>query len=163
MPLAVRYRRGRGGEQLALDAAAPSSVASFAWARGPDARTFDVTLGGQRGTGRVVIDGDAFHVFVNGEADMFVWCDPLAHAADSEPHAGRLSAPMPGKVIAVLVEPGQAVEAGAPLIVMEAMKMEHTITAPSAGVVREIRFALGDQVSDGAELIALEVPEAAAT
>jgi 3-methylcrotonyl-CoA carboxylase alpha subunit len=63
---------------------------------------------------------------------------------------------MPGKVIAVHVAAGDAVEAGQPLVVMEAMKMEHTIRAPEAGTVRDVFFAAGDQVADGAELLALD-------
>ncbi|WP_290369918.1 acetyl-CoA carboxylase biotin carboxyl carrier protein subunit, partial [Burkholderia vietnamiensis] len=72
---------------------------------------------------------------------------------DAEHGGGRLTAPMPGKVIAVLVEPGQKVEAGTPLIVMEAMKMEHTIGAPGPGVVAEVLYGVGDQVADGAQLL----------
>ena len=86
----------------------------------------------------------------------FEWQNLMAHAADAE-HEGRLTAPMPGKVIAVLVEAGASVEKGAPLLVMEAMKMEHTIVAPATGKVGEILFAVGDQVSDGAQLLILEV------
>jgi 3-methylcrotonyl-CoA carboxylase alpha subunit len=60
---------------------------------------------------------------------------------------------MPGKVIAVLVSAGATVERGAPLVIMEAMKMEHTITAPAAGTVQEILYAVGEQVAEGADLI----------
>ena len=63
---------------------------------------------------------------------------------------------MPGKVIALLAEPGAAVEKGAPLLVLEAMKMEHTISAPRKGVVKAFHFAAGDQVTDGAELVEFE-------
>jgi 3-methylcrotonyl-CoA carboxylase alpha subunit len=63
---------------------------------------------------------------------------------------------MPGRVIALSVAPGAAVEKGAPLLVLEAMKMEHTISAPRNGVVKAFRFAPGDQVSDGAELLDFE-------
>lgn len=79
----------------------------------------------------------------------------MAHAGDAE-HEGRLTAPMPGKVIAVLVEAGAMVAKGAPLIVMEAMKMEHTIVAPTAGKIGEILFDVGDQVADGSQLLVLE-------
>jgi len=57
----------------------------------------------------------------------------------------------------VLVEPGAIVEKGTPLIVMEAMKMEHTIGAPTAGTVSEVLYAVGDQVADGAQLLVLDV------
>jgi len=63
---------------------------------------------------------------------------------------------MPGKVIAVLVEKGARVEKGAPLVILEAMKMEHTITAPRAGTVAAIRFAAGEQVDEGVDLLILE-------
>jgi biotin carboxyl carrier protein len=63
---------------------------------------------------------------------------------------------MPGKVIAVLVEPGQKVEAGTPLIVMEAMKMEHTMVAQADGVVRAVRVEVGQMVDPDAVLIVVE-------
>ena len=62
---------------------------------------------------------------------------------------------MPGKVIAFLAQPGDAVKLGQPLAVMEAMKMEHTITAPRDGTVEELLYAAGDQVSEGGELLRL--------
>jgi 3-methylcrotonyl-CoA carboxylase alpha subunit len=63
---------------------------------------------------------------------------------------------MPGKVLAYLVAEGDTVEAGQPVAVMEAMKMEHTLSAPRAGTVAELRFGVGQQVSEGAELLTLE-------
>jgi 3-methylcrotonyl-CoA carboxylase alpha subunit len=62
-------------------------------------------------------------------------------------------APMPGRIIAQLAAAGSAVKRGAPLLVMEAMKMEHTICAPADGTVRAYRAAVGEQVQEGAELI----------
>lgn len=142
----------------------------------PDAAAIEITLGPAsfrfpRAT-RIAITGtefgatldgapiyswwsDMFHVFCQGVARAFEWRNLLAHAADSTEGEGRLTAPMPGKVIAVLVEPGQKVEQGDPLIVMEAMKMEHTIGAPAAGVVGEVLYAVGDQVADGAQLLVM--------
>jgi 3-methylcrotonyl-CoA carboxylase alpha subunit len=129
----------------------------FTWSSGTGPHEYRATIGDARATGRVFIDGDTFHVFCLGEALAFEWQNLLAHAADAEGGEGRLTAPMPGKVIAVLVEPGTVVEKGTPLIVMEAMKMEHTIGAPSAGTVSEVLFAVGDQVTDGAQLLVLDV------
>ncbi|HEU4645586.1 MAG TPA: acetyl/propionyl/methylcrotonyl-CoA carboxylase subunit alpha [Burkholderiales bacterium] len=77
-------------------------------------------------------------------------------ADDDESAPGSLAAPMPGKIIALLVEPGARVEKGAPLLILEAMKMEHTISAPADGVVKAIHFAAGEQVPEGAELLTLE-------
>ena len=70
---------------------------------------------------------------------------------------GGLLPPMPGKVISQLVSPGQAVRQGQALAVMEAMKMEHTISAPRDGVVAEWLHAVGDQVAEGAELLKMEI------
>jgi 3-methylcrotonyl-CoA carboxylase alpha subunit len=66
---------------------------------------------------------------------------------------GGLEAPMPGTIISLLVEPGAEVTQGTPLLILEAMKMEHTVRAPSAGRVNRFRYAVGDQVPDGAELV----------
>ncbi|MFM0436483.1 acetyl/propionyl/methylcrotonyl-CoA carboxylase subunit alpha [Paraburkholderia strydomiana] len=130
---------------------------AFSWSSGAGSHEYRATIGDARATGRVFIDGDTFHVFCLGHALAFEWQNLLAHAADAEHGEGRLTAPMPGKVIAVLVEPGAVVEKGTPLIVMEAMKMEHTIGAPAAGTVSEVLYAVGDQVADGAQLLVLDV------
>ncbi|MDR5739808.1 MULTISPECIES: acetyl/propionyl/methylcrotonyl-CoA carboxylase subunit alpha [unclassified Caballeronia] len=128
--------------------------ARFDWShRGETA--FSVQLDDALIKGHVFIDGDVFHVFLEGAAFAFEWQNLMAHAGDAE-HEGRLTAPMPGKVIAVLVQPGASVEKGAPLIVMEAMKMEHTIVAPATGKIGEILFDVGDQVTDGSQLLVLE-------
>jgi 3-methylcrotonyl-CoA carboxylase alpha subunit len=129
----------------------------FTWSNGAGEHEYRATIGDARVTGRVFVEGDTFHVFCLGEALAFEWQNLLAHAADAEGGEGRLTAPMPGKVIAVLVEPGTVVEKGTPLIVMEAMKMEHTIGAPAAGTVSEVLYAVGDQVTDGAQLLVLDV------
>jgi 3-methylcrotonyl-CoA carboxylase alpha subunit len=70
---------------------------------------------------------------------------------------------MPGRIIALLAEPGSRLEKGAPLLILEAMKMEHTLRAPAAGTVKALRCAVGDQVKEGAELVdfqKVEVPPA---
>lgn len=79
---------------------------------------------------------------------------------DEEASSGKLTAPMPGKVIAVHVKPGSRVKVGDPLLVVEAMKMEHTITAPFDGEVSEINYAQGEQVSEGDQLIIFKSAEA---
>ena len=63
---------------------------------------------------------------------------------------------MPGKVIAISAVTGARVERGAPLLVMEAMKMEHTIVAPADGIIEEVLYGVGDQVAEGAELVRFE-------
>jgi 3-methylcrotonyl-CoA carboxylase alpha subunit len=104
----------------------------------------------------IVLDhGVEIAVFLDGESWRLIEIDPLAARAGEDPTAGRLTAPMPGRVTQLMVEPGTSVRRGQPLIVIEAMKMEHTVTAPADGVVEAVRFAPGDLVEEGAELIAL--------
>ena len=78
---------------------------------------------------------------------------------DLEEADDRLVAPMSGKVIRVMTVAGAAVEAGEPLLVLEAMKMEHTIAAPGDGIVGAVRFRAGDQVEEGAQLVDFERKE----
>jgi 3-methylcrotonyl-CoA carboxylase alpha subunit len=106
--------------------------------------------------GTVRREGEVLHVFSGGQHYALTWNDPMAHAGDTEAAGGRLTAPMPGKVVAVIASNGQTVRKGEPLVIMEAMKMEHTISAPSDGLVEEILYQVGDQVADGAPLLAFK-------
>ena len=106
--------------------------------------------------GTVLRDGEQFHVFTGGAHYTLHYNDPMAHAGETEAEGGRLTAPMPGKVVAVLVGKGQDVKKGEPLVIMEAMKMEHTIAAPHDGLVEDVLYAVGDQVADGAPLLAFK-------
>jgi 3-methylcrotonyl-CoA carboxylase alpha subunit len=115
-----------------------------------------VEVDGARLAPTIVRDGDALHVFHEGGHWRLGIHNPLAAAESHEGAGGRLTAPMPGKVAAVLIEAGEAVAAGQPLIVVEAMKMEHTIHAPADGSVTEVRFKVGDQVSEGEILLGFE-------
>jgi len=95
------------------------------------------------------------HVFCHGEQRKLLLVDPLAHAGEEEAHGGHLMAPMSGTVVAVMVKVGDRVGKGAPLMILEAMKMEHTIAAPAAGVVAAVNFCAGDRVKEGADLVAI--------
>ncbi|MDQ2918235.1 MAG: ATP-grasp domain-containing protein [Pseudomonadota bacterium] len=102
----------------------------------------------------VVRDGDVRHVFAPGARARLTLVDSLAHADDDDAeHGGQLAAPMSGTVVAVMVAAGDPVEKGAALVVLEAMKMEHTIVAPTAGRIAAVHFAVGDRVSEGADLV----------
>ena len=120
---------------------------------GPD--TYDVQLGSQRHTLAVYAQGERYAVFANAGMALLTETDPLAHAADAAGAGGRLTAPMPGKVVSFLAQAGDVVKRGQPLAVMEAMKMEHTISAPHDGVVQELMYGVGDQVAEGGELLRL--------
>ncbi len=104
----------------------------------------------------VVIAGEKRHVFLYGRVFILSAVDPLFQVGEGGGAEGGLTAPMPGKVIALIARPGDKVEKGAPLLILEAMKMEHTIAAPTAGTVKAFRFDVGDQVADGAELVEFE-------
>jgi 3-methylcrotonyl-CoA carboxylase alpha subunit len=119
------------------------------------AEAFDLQLGSTRQLLTVYAQGERYSVFgLQAQATVLEF-DPIAHAGEGAGEGGRLTAPMPGKLIAFLAQPGQAVKQGQPLAVMEAMKMEHTITAPRDGLVAELLHAVGDQVGEGEELLKL--------
>ncbi len=111
-------------------------------------------LGGMRVKASVVRHGDDLTIVTHGSSHRLTLHDPLAHLGQQEGAGGSLTAPMPGKIVALLVEAGARVERGAPLLIMEAMKMEHTITAPRDGVVAEVFYRPGEVVNDGAILLA---------
>jgi len=132
------------GQRLALD-----------W-HGLGGGRLDITLAGERRTLDTYPVGERVALFGDGDlgSALVGEFDLVAHAGD---HAGegRLSAPMPGKVVSVAVRAGEAVRRGQALAVMEAMKMEHTIQAPRDGIVGEVLVAAGDQVPEGSELLRL--------
>ena len=114
-----------------------------------------LTYAGQRAVVNVYRRGEVAHVHTQAGSAQIIAVDLLAHAGDGVAEGGRLTAPMPGKVVSFAVKAGDAVKKGQPLAVMEAMKMEHTIAAPIDGTVAELLFAPGDQVTEGAELLKL--------
>jgi 3-methylcrotonyl-CoA carboxylase alpha subunit len=120
-----------------------------------DGQRYDITLGDRRMELSVYAAGNRIGVFGAEGSVVVDEFDPIAHAGDAAGEGGRLTAPMPGKVVAFLAQPGDVVSKGQPLAVMEAMKMEHTITAPRDGTVEELMYAVGDQVSEGGELLRL--------
>jgi 3-methylcrotonyl-CoA carboxylase alpha subunit len=134
---------------LALTVGNVSGALSFA--RAGDA--IEVHFAGERFAASVYANGETDHVFTSRGAASIVSIDLLAHAGEGAAEGGRLTAPMPGKVISFAVKAGDKVSKGQPLAVMEAMKMEHTIAAPADGTVRELLYAPGDQVAEGAELL----------
>ena len=114
-----------------------------------------VQFAGLRALATVYRRGEVAHIHTDAGATQLVAVDLLAHAGDTAAEGGRLTAPMPGKVVSFAVKAGDVVTKGQPLAVMEAMKMEHTIAAPADGTVAELLFAPGDQVTEGAELLKL--------
>jgi 3-methylcrotonyl-CoA carboxylase alpha subunit len=137
---------------LQLDVAGESGTFSFM----PVTQGIDVRFATQRQIVSVYRKGDVIHVFTAKGATQITAIDALAHAGDAQLEGGRLTAPMPGKVVSFAVKVGDKVKLGQSLAVMDAMKMEHTIAAPMDGVVAELLYAPGDQVAEGAELLRLQ-------
>jgi len=99
--------------------------------------------------------GDRVHVWCDGRTFEFETGRPGRAAASGDHHAGGLLSPMPGRVRRVLATEGARVERGQALLVLEAMKMEHSIRAPRDGVVRRVAVAEGDLVEAGVALVEL--------
>ncbi len=101
-------------------------------------------------------DGQQVAVFMDGQQWLYEYLNPFAAQVEDVGSSGNLQAPMPGTVVKVLVKAGDVVKQGDALLILEAMKMEHTIDAPEDGVIQEVCFDTGDLVSDGDELIIIE-------
>ncbi|MDH0625986.1 acetyl/propionyl/methylcrotonyl-CoA carboxylase subunit alpha [Pseudomonas chengduensis] len=113
-------------------------------------------IDGTRQRLRAIRRGETLYLQWRGELHAITRFDPIAAVEASHAQHGGLSAPMNGSIVRVLVEPGQTVEAGAALVVLEAMKMEHSIRAPEAGTVKALYCREGEMVSEGAVLVELE-------
>ncbi len=130
-----------------------ASVAASATA---DGTRLAASIDGVSARAAVVFHGDEATVFDGGTSHRLAFVDPTRRAGEDAGAAGRLTAPMPGKLVQVLVKPGDTVEKGQPLVVLEAMKMEHTVKAPRAGRIAQVGYAAGEQVEEGASLVELE-------
>ena len=147
-PLAVTVGYGGGGHTVSAQGGT-TCVAALRI----EAGRLTGLLGTRRLDAQAVFHDESLHLFTAGGHWRLGYAPPLAHAGDDAQEAGGLAAPMPGKVIALFVQPGAEVKKGQPLLVMEAMKMEHTIAAPADGVVERLPYGVGDQVAEGAALV----------
>jgi 3-methylcrotonyl-CoA carboxylase alpha subunit len=111
---------------------------------------------GLRHQHRAIRRDDTLYLHWQGDLRSIEPYDPIAEVEASHSHHGGLTAPMNGSIVRVLVEAGQAVEAGAQLVVLEAMKMEHSIRAPHAGVIKALYCLEGEMVSEGSALVELQ-------
>ncbi len=119
--------------------------------------TLIVDLEGHRRKALFIRSGREIIVFSGAEPEhRFLLEDKSAETKGRDERPGRLTSPMPGRIAALLVETGARVEANQPVMVLEAMKMEHMLRAPKSGIVKEFRFKLGDQVAEGIELALFE-------
>ena len=111
---------------------------------------------GVRRRHRLIRNADGLYLHWQGECHKISRFDPITAVDSGHGHQGGLSAPMNGSIVRVLVTVGQSVEAGSQLVVLEAMKMEHSIRAPQAGVIKALYCQEGEMVSEGSALVELE-------
>jgi biotin carboxyl carrier protein len=119
-----------------------------------DGRSFEIDVLETEGAHVVLVNGQPFRVEIQDEQERRL----RAAAGKGEARVGKrvVTAPMPGKVVKLLVKPGDAVSPGDGVIVVEAMKMENELKAPAAGTVREIRVEEGRAVGGGDVLVVIE-------
>lgn len=151
VPAHISLHLSSNGQQqaLGLDRTAPSLFTL-------DGERLRIDDNGVRRQYQAIRRGDTLYLRWDGELHAVQAFDPIAQAEAGHGHQGSLTAPMNGSIVRVLVEPGQVVEAGTQLVVLEAMKMEHSIRAPHAGKVATLYCQEGEMVSEGSVLVALE-------
>jgi 3-methylcrotonyl-CoA carboxylase alpha subunit len=139
----LRFRRGKNGAQ------------SFAWLQRDDG-TLKVRLGDEKSATRVLRAGEAITVITAESRAHFTLFDPFHFEQEDTGATGRLTSMMPGRVVKLIAKAGDVVKKGQPLIILEAMKMEHTIVSPQDGTLSEARFKENDLVPADAVLFAFE-------
>ncbi len=151
--IAIGYRFGRNGATVTVNSDDP-----VAFTHAVEGDTVTLEISGRRRRFRVHADGESYDVDgPTGHTHLVAHPRFPTAATNAEP--GSLHAPMPGKVLDVLVAEGDQVAIGQTLLVMEAMKMEHTLRAPLAGIVASLRAAVGDQVEADATLVVITESE----
>jgi 3-methylcrotonyl-CoA carboxylase alpha subunit len=157
------FRQGQGAEQqVSLEyGSGPSMLAigdrKFVFTTSPvDDGSFDLTLDGMKSRVVAVIEGHELYLRTrNGRFDLH-WVDPFGGETEEQVGEDKIVAPLPGTVVALLAEEGATLEKGAPILTLEVMKMEQTLRAPYAGVLKKIKCKVGDIVGEGVELAEVE-------
>ena len=128
----------------------------LAFAIAPKEGGFDLTLDGVKSPVAAVIDGHELYLRTrNGRFELH-WVDPFGGEAEEHVGEDKIAAPLPGTVVAVLAQEGAKLEKGAAILTLEVMKMEQTLRAPFAGVLKAIKCKVGDIVQEGVELAEVE-------
>jgi 3-methylcrotonyl-CoA carboxylase alpha subunit len=146
-------RRRRGTTDVVVDGGAPIAVAT------DRAVPLRVALDGTWHRVAATLDGDLVTLTFGGEDHAFRLVDPYAPLGGEAATEGRLSAPIPGRVVHMLVAVGDHVARGQVVAILEAMKTELRITAPADGVVAHLGCAVGDSVEEGTEIVTLAPPD----
>jgi 3-methylcrotonyl-CoA carboxylase alpha subunit len=103
-----------------------------------------------------VVEGRQVYVRTRNGKFELRWIDPFSVGDEQQTNEDRVVAPLPGIVVALLAQEGAALEKGAPILTLEVMKMEQTLHAPYAGVLKKIKCKVGDVVQEGVELAEIE-------
>jgi 3-methylcrotonyl-CoA carboxylase alpha subunit len=157
------FRHGQGAEQTATlqYGNGPSTLTigerefAFAYSLNEEAE-IDLTLDGVTSRVVSVIEGHELYLRTrNGRFDLH-WVDPFGGETEELVGEDKIVAPLPGTVVALLAEEGAKIEKGAPILTLEVMKMEQTLRAPYAGVLKKIKCKVGDIVGEGVELAEIE-------
>jgi 3-methylcrotonyl-CoA carboxylase alpha subunit len=157
------FRQGQGGEHQAIlhYGNGPSTVSigerelSLAYSVN-NAGEIALTLDGLTSRIVSVIEGHELYLRTrNGRFDLH-WVDPFGGDDEEQVGEDKIAAPLPGTVVALLAEEGATLEKGAPILTLEVMKMEQTLRAPFAGVLKKIKCSVGDIVQEGVELAEME-------
>jgi len=147
----VSLRYGQGPSTLAID----GRILAFASSTSPRGG-IDLVLDGVKHHITGLLDGHEVYVRTrNGRFEVH-WVDPFGTEDEEQAGADRVVAPLPGTVVAILVEEGVSVEKGAAILTLEVMKMEQTLRAPFAGIVKQLKCKVGDIVQEGVELAEIE-------
>jgi 3-methylcrotonyl-CoA carboxylase alpha subunit len=128
---------------------------AFTFVSGADGG-FDLTLDGMKSHIVAAVEGHELYLRTrNGRFDLH-WVDPFGGDDEEQVGEDKIVAPLPGTVVALLAEVGARLEKGAPILTLEVMKMEQTLRAPFAGVLKVIKCKVGDIVGEGVELAEVE-------
>ncbi|RZJ92835.1 MAG: ATP-grasp domain-containing protein, partial [Brevundimonas sp.] len=152
---------GRVGGRAVVQPVMPDTADNYVWHVGEPSLRVEIdgqqVLVDDRVFGWAYGEGDEHILFADGEAVAVSWRDGVAERGRAGAASdGALRAPMPGRIVAAPVKAGDVVSKGQPVVVLEAMKMEHALVAPFDGVVTEVNVAAGDQTTDGAVLAVVE-------
>jgi 3-methylcrotonyl-CoA carboxylase alpha subunit len=157
------FRQGQGAEQKVTlsygDGPLTLSVGEreLSFATSPtDDGGFDLTIEGMKSHVASVIEVHELYLRTrNGRFDIH-WVDPFGGETEEQVGEDKIVAPLPGTVVALLAEEGATLEKGAAILTLEVMKMEQTLRAPYAGVLKKIKCKVGDIVGEGVELAEIE-------
>jgi 3-methylcrotonyl-CoA carboxylase alpha subunit len=157
------FRAGHGAEQKVtlhygngpMTLSTGSRDIAFASSASADGN-LDVTLDGVKSRAAAVVDGHELYLRTrNGRFELH-WVDPFGGETEEQVGEDKIVAPLPGTVVALLAKEGATLEKGAPILTLEVMKMEQTLRAPFAGVLKVIKCKVGDIVQEGVELAEVE-------